>query len=173
MRLLTGLVVVAFLAAASCGGDDGSGPGRGDYFTQLERVSETAHIQERGLRHDLNGRLNRAGSPDARLTAVVVYVDQSARLYEDVVDALGDLDPPDEIRAAHQGYLDAWRTQLDLVIAVRDAGFPGPAQYLEALDQQAFDNAGSETRSTCDALQTAVTEEGAQVDLVCDGRPAR
>jgi hypothetical protein len=165
-----GILAVLLLLLAACGGDGGSGPGRGDYPTQLQRVSETAHIQEHGLRRDLKARLEQASRIDDRLTAVTVFVGQSARLYQDVVDALEDLDPPDEIEAAHQGYLDAWQGQLDLVVAVRDAGFPGPIPYLEALNAPAFGDAGAETRSRCEALEAAVAARGSDVDLMCDGR---
>jgi hypothetical protein len=169
MRIGRVLAVLLVLAAA-CGGDGGSGPGRGDYFTQLERVSETAHIQEHGLRRDLTARLKQARGGDDRLNAVVVFVDQSARLYRDVVDALRDLDPPQEAEAAHQGYLDAWQGQLDLVVAVRDAGFPGPLPYLEALKAPAFDDAATETRSRCQALQSVVAARDPDADLRCGGR---
>jgi hypothetical protein len=169
----TGRVLAVFLLlAAACGGDAGSGPGRGDYFTQLERVSETAHIQEHGLRRDLKTRLEEANRIDDRLDAVVVFVDQSARLYQDVVDALRDLDPPQEVARAHRGYLDAWQGQLNLVVAVRDAGFPGPLPYLEALEAPAFEDAATETRSRCEALQSAVAARDRDVDLMCDGRRA-
>lgn len=166
------LAVLLSLLATACGGDGGSGPGPGDYFTQLERVSETAHIQEHGLRRDLKARLEEANRSDDRLIAVEVYVDQSARLYQDVVDALRDLDPPADIAQAHQGYLDAWQGQLNLVVAVRDAGFPGPIPYLDALNAPAFEDAGAETRSRCEALQSAVAAGGADVELRCGGREA-
>ena len=91
------------------------GPAAGDYFTQLQRVSETAHIQERGLSRDLRVRLDEAAVGEDRMAAVTVYVDQSARLYQDVVDALGQLGPPPELAAAQRAYLEAWQGQLDAI----------------------------------------------------------
>ena len=160
------------VVAAGCGGNGGGGPAPGDYFAQLQRVSETAHIQERGLRRDLRVRLEEAPPGEDRMTVLTVYVDQSAGLYQDVVDALGQLDPPPELAAAQQAYLEAWQGQLDLVIAVRDAGFPGPVRILKELGRPAFRDAGNETKSTCEDLQAAVEANDSQVDLVCDGRPA-
>jgi hypothetical protein len=105
------------------------------------------------------------------MEVLTVYVDQSARLYQDVVDALGQLDPPDELAGPQQAYLDAWRSQLAVAVGVRDAGFTGATEILEAL-QPAFDNAAAETKARCDDLQTAVAANGSDVDLACDGRAA-
>jgi hypothetical protein len=158
--------------AAGCGGNAGAGPAPGDYFAQLQRVSENAHIQERGLRRDLRMRLDEAPPGEDRMTVLTVFIDQSAGLYRDVVDALGQLDPPPELATAQRAYREAWRSQLELVIAVRDAGFAGPMRILKELGRPAFRDAGNETKARCEDLQTAVETNGSDVDLACDGRPA-
>ena len=163
---------ILLVLAAGCGSDADAGPAPGDYFQQLQRVSETAHIQERGLRRDLQKRLDDAPAGEDRMSVVTVYVDQSARLYQDVVDALRQLDPPQELAAAQRAYLDAWRGQLRLMRTVRDAPFPGPAQILKQLELPAFSDAATETKARCEDLQAAVAANGSQVDLVCDGRPS-
>lgn len=168
-RPLAALLLVVFLGA--CGSDDDAGPVVGDYFTQLQRVSETGQIQQRGLQRDLRLRLEEAPPGEDRMEVLTVYVDQSSRLYQDVVDALGQLDPPDELAGPQQAYLDAWRSQLAVAAGVRDAGFTGATEILEAL-QPAFGNAAAETRARCDDLQEAVAASGSDVDLVCDGRAA-
>jgi len=171
MRIRRAFAVLLLLAAA-CGGDADAGPAPGDYFQQLQRVSETAHIQERGLGRDLQSRLREAPAGEERMTVVTVYVDQSARLYEDVVDALRQLDPPQELAGAQRAYLEAWKSQLHLMRQVRDAGFPGPGPTLKALGGPAFHDAAGETEARCEDLQAAVVANGSDVDLVCDGRPA-
>ena len=102
-------LVVVLLVATACGGNADAGPATGDYFAQLQRVSETAHIQERGLRRDLRVRLEEAPPGEDRKAVVTVFLDQSARLYQDVIDALGSLNPPPELVAAQQAFIDAWR----------------------------------------------------------------
>jgi hypothetical protein len=171
MRIRPAFAVI-LLIAAGCGGDADAGPAPGDYFQQLQRVSETAHIQERGLRRDLRSRLEEAEPGAERMAVLTVFIDQSARLYQDVVDALRRLDPPQELAAPQQAYLEAWQGRLNLVIAVRDAGFPGPAQILKQLELPAFSQTAAETRARCEDLQAAVEASGSVVDLVCDGRPA-
>ncbi|MGI8607193.1 MAG: hypothetical protein ACR2L0_08610 [Gaiellaceae bacterium] len=170
MRIRRAFAILLLLAAA-CGGDADAGPAPGDYFQQLQRVSETAHIQERGLGRDLQSRLREAPAGEERMTVVTVYVDQSARLYEDVVDALRQLDPPQELAGAQRAYLEAWKSQLHLMRQVRDAGLPSPAQILRQLELPAFRDAAAETKARCEDLQAAVTANGSDVDLVCDGRP--
>jgi hypothetical protein len=165
-------IVVLLVVAAACGGDADAGPAPGDYFAQLQRVSETAHIQERGLRRDLRIRIEKASPGEDRLTALTVYVDQGVRLYRDVVDALGDLDPPEELAAPQRAYLEAWRSQLELFTAVRDAGFSRAHRILQQLELPAFRDAGAETKARCEDLQAAVAAAGSDVDLVCDGRPS-
>lgn len=169
MRVRRALALL-LVVAAGCGGNGGGGPAPGDYFAQLQRVSETAHIQERGLGRDLRVRLKQAAWAD-RMEVVTVFLDQSARLYQDVVDALRQLDPPPELAASQQAYLEAWQGQLQLVIAVRDAGFPSSARTLKELERPAFRDAGIETKGRCEDLQAAVEANGTRVDLVCDGRP--
>jgi hypothetical protein len=171
MRACRGFAVL-FLIAAGCGGNADAGPAPGDYFEQLQRVSETAHIQERGLRRDLRSRLEEAEPGADRMAVLTVFIDQSARLYQDVMDALRRLDPPQELAAPQQAYLEAWQDQLDLVIKVRDAGFPGPAEVLQQLELPAFSQTAAETRARCEDLQAAVQASDPATDLVCDGRPA-
>jgi hypothetical protein len=163
-------MILVFLLVA-CGSEDDVGPVVGDYFTQLQRVSETGQVQHRGLQRDLRRRLEGASPGEDRMDVLTVYVDQSARLYQDVVDALAQLDPPEELAASQQAYLDAWRSQLAVALGVRDAGFTGASEILEAL-QPAFGNAAAETRARCHDLQAAVAANGSDVDLACDGRAA-
>jgi hypothetical protein len=165
-------VALLLVVAAACGGNPETGRSADDYFTKLERTSQTAHIQERGLRRDLRIRLESAPAGEDRLTVVTVYVDQGARLYQDVVDALGQLDPPSELAAAQQAYADAWQGQLDLFVAIRDAGFSAPWKILKELERPAFRDASTETKTRCEDLQTAVDATGSQVDLACSGVPS-
>ena len=158
------------VVAAACGGNADAGSSADDYFTKLERTSETAHIQERGLGRDLRVRLKQAVFAD-RMDVVTVFLDQSARLYEDVVDALRQLDAPPDLAAAQQAYLEAWQSQLDITVKVRDAGFPSSVRILKELERPVFRDAAKETKARCEDLQAAVEAGGSRVDLVCDGRP--
>ena len=164
--------VILLVAVAACSGKAGAGPDAEDYFTKLQRTSETAHIQERGLGRDLRIRLENIPPGEDRMSAVTVFVDQGARLYQDVVDALGQLDPPPELADAQQAYLDAWQGQLDLFVAVRDAGFSASWKILKELEQPAFRDAATETKTRCEDLQAAVDAAGSHVDLACGGRPS-
>ena len=158
-------IALAMLLAAACGSDDAGDQGK-DYPTQLALISQNAHIQERGLARELRTRLER-GPIGERLDVVEVYVGQSARLYQDVVDALDDLRPIDGVQDAHAAYVEAWTGQLELITKVRDAGFRGSAEYLEALENKAFDSTADDTRASCEDLQQALASAGRQVDLAC------
>ena len=89
---LDSLAPILVVLVGACGSDEETGPAVGDYFAQLQRVSETGRIQQRGLQRDLRIRLEEALPGEDRMTVLTVYVDQSARLYQDVVDALDELD---------------------------------------------------------------------------------
>jgi hypothetical protein len=162
-------IALLLLIAAACGGEDASALSPGDYYTQLARVSQNAHIQERGLKRDLGARLERA-IPSTRLNVVEVYVGQGARLYQDVVDALTELQPSDGLEGPHDAYVAAWQAQLDLVVKVRDAGYDSLDLYLEALEGVAFTEARDVTKARCQDLQTAVAAAGREVDLGCERR---
>ena len=163
------LLAVLLTVSVACGGG-GHGVSGEDYVTQIQRVSVNAHIQERGLAKELQRRLKHAGSQARRLEALKVYADQSARLYQDIVDALKELQPPDEVATAQERYEGAWQGQLDLVVGLRDAGF-GVHDLLDNLDGKAFESAAAETKTRCEQLQEAVSADGAGVDLACDGSP--
>jgi hypothetical protein len=168
MRLAGTLLALAVVAAA-CGGDPETTPGADDYFSQLARISGNAAIQERGLKRDLRIRLEKAELQEDRVDVVVVFVDQSARLYRDVVDALGGLDAPADLLAPQAAYADAWRAQLDNMVKVRDE-VQGVAAILRAIDTPLFRDAAAEIRERCDELQAAVQALESDVDLRCDGR---
>jgi hypothetical protein len=164
-------IALLLVLAAACGGEDASALSPGDYFTQLARVSQNAHIQERGLKRDLGARLERA-IPSTRLNVVEVYVGQSARLYQDVVDALSELQPDAALQGRHDAYVAAWQAQLDLVVKVRDAGYEDIDLYLEALEGVAFAEARDVTKARCQDMQSAVAAAGREVDLGCERRAA-
>ena len=164
------LIALLLVAAAACGGNADPRPSGDDYFTKLERTSQTAHIQERGLRRDLRIRLENIPTGEDRMSVVTVYVDQGARLYQDVVDALGQLDPPPELEAAQQAYVDAWQGQLNAFVALRDAGFSASWKILKELERPLFRDAATETKTRCEDLQAAVDATGSHVDLACGGR---
>jgi hypothetical protein len=165
---VAGTILVLAVVAAGCGGDPEVAPA-GDYFGELARISGNAAIQERGLRRDLRIRMEEAKLADDRMNAVTVFVDQSARLYQDVVDALAGLDTPSDLLAPQAAYADAWRTQLDNIVTVRDE-IQGVRHILEAIDSPLIRDGAAEIRERCDELQSAVDALDAQVDLRCDGR---
>jgi hypothetical protein len=169
MTVRPSAIALLVVLAASCGGGDASALGAGDYFTQLARISENAHIQQRGLARDLRVRLERA-EPGTELDVVEVYVGQSARLSQDVVDALTDLQPADGLQDVHAAYLGAWQSELDLLVKVRDAGFRHLGGYLEALEAQPFEEARDQIQARCEDLQTAAAAAGRELDLACEGR---
>jgi hypothetical protein len=163
-------LALALVVAPACGGGDDATTAAGDYATQLERVSVNAHIQERGLSREFSKRLKNARGPAERHDAVLVFADQSARLYQDVVDALKQLEPPDAAAAAQARYEAAWQAQLDLIVKLRDAGF-GTHDFLDSMDSKAFRDAAATIRSRCEQLQQAVRSEANGIDLACDGKP--
>lgn len=169
MRPTLRALPIVLAVAVACGGDGGSSAGRGDYYTELERISQNAHIQERGLQRELTQRLD--GPASERLSAIEINVDQRARLYEDVVDALTALEPLEELGAAHDAYVEAWRGELALIKKIRDPGFGSVPEYLGALDASAFENARATVRGVCVDLERIAIAAGRQVDLACDGRP--
>ena len=169
---ITRLLALVLVGAAACGGNADAGRSADDYFTKLERTSQTAHIQERGLRRDLRTRLEHLPPGEDRMSVVTVFVDQSARLYQDVVDALGQLDPPQDLGSAQEAYLEAWQGQLDVFVALREAGFSSPWKILQELERPAFSDAAKETKTRCEDLQSAVDAAGSHVDLACGDPPS-
>ena len=169
VRALATVPLVLLLVA--CGSAGGSPSGGGDYFAQLERISQNAHIQERGLRRALEQRVEQAATPRERLGAIEVTMDQRVRLYEDVVAALNGLESADGLEAAHEAYVQAWEELLELNQKVRDSGLRTVPEYLATLNAEAFDAAIADVEAACEDLQTVASAADRPVDLACDGRP--
>ena len=107
------------------------------------------------------------------MAVVTVFVDQSARLYQDVVDALRQLDPPPELAAAQQAYLEAWQGQLDLMRAGPRRRIPESGTDPEGARATRLPRCGEGDEDVrCEDLQAAVDASGSDVDLACGGRPS-
>ncbi len=165
----TRAIPLVLVLAVACGSADGS-PAGGDYYAELARISQNAHIQVRGLARDFRVRTERAATVAERLDAIEVTVDQRVRLYEDVVDALENLHPAEGIGAAHDAFTEAWEALLDLTRKVRDSGIRTIPEYLETLEAEAFEDAAADVERTCADLETIAAAADRPVDLACGRR---
>jgi hypothetical protein len=100
---------------------------------------------------------------------VEVHVGQLARLYQDVIDALEDLQPEEPLQRPHDAYVAAWQEQLDLLVKVRDAAFESAIAYLDSVERLLAETR-AETTARCQDLRTAFTAVGSDVQLSCQGR---
>jgi hypothetical protein len=156
-RLL--LILTFGLAILSgCGGDDddggggGGGGGGGDELTQEEFVSEANKICREGSEkvnakaQEIQEKIQEAGADvEAQQKAVAEVLEDTAKEYDPYLDQLGDLNPPENIQADWDKFLDGINKAFDLIPELADATRDGDRNKLQDLTDD-FTKIASDTR---------------------------
>ena len=172
--LVGGLAAILVLAFAACGGgDDGDALSVEAYLVEMERLDAEAEAQQAALRQQFEAATVGDGGSGA-LTAGYVgaleaYYVGLVEAGKDFVNAVEDLQPPDDAQDLHDEYIAAYDellTQLNAVIdqipslvtsGERDALLANPD--LEA--------AFARGNAACADLQQLATDNNVDVDFGC------
>jgi TolA-binding protein len=138
------LLILTFALAmlAGCGGDDdgGGGGGGGEEMTQEEFVSEANKICKEGSEKindkskEIQQKIQEAGSDvEAQQKALAEVLEDTAKEYDPYLDRLGDLNPPDDIQADWDKFMDGINKAFDLIPELADATRDGDRDKLEDL----------------------------------------
>jgi hypothetical protein len=186
VRLLIPLLFVAGLLAfgsvvAGCGGggDEGNGANGGgqaatengdgggsldEYFQQLKALSDDATAQFDAVSEEFPGVFSDPGDTRDALAKL-------DSVFDDIFARLDDMDPPDEVKQAHNDFRDGvviQRQAFDKIAsAAADAeSAPELQQAIEAILPD-LDAASSKINGACLALQGIADDNGVVVDLQC------
>jgi SMC interacting uncharacterized protein involved in chromosome segregation len=142
-RLLLTLTVALTMLVVGCGGDDsggGGGGGGGDEMTQEEFVSEANKICREGSEkinaksEEIQKKIQDAGADvEAQQKALAEVLEDTAKEYDPYLDRLGDLNPPENIQADWDKFLDGINKAFDLIPDLADATRDGDRDKLQDL----------------------------------------
>ena len=155
-----GVIGIALLFVA-CGGDDDGG---GDTPLSLEAYFD--RVEELGA--DVDRRQDDLDEPEGTSEASGFFDDQ-AKILEDNLDDMRDLNPPSEVAAAHNTFVSslddfakATRKLADDLDDVDDDD-----EFFEVLGESDFIEVQPDFVVACEALQAAATSNGITVSLSC------
>lgn len=173
IALVGGLAAAIMFGLAACGGDDGDSLSIEAYLTEMERLDNEAETQQAALRQQFEAAtVGDSGSgplTDGYIGALEAYYVGLVEAGKDFVNAVEDLQPPDDAQDVHDEYIAAYDellAQLNIVIdgiptltnsGDRDALLASPD--LEA----AFERGNA----ACADLQQLATDNNVSVDFGC------
>ena len=147
LALALGLALVV-----GCGGDDDDGGGGGDALSQGEFVSQANKICREGEEkinakaQEVQEKLQGAGeSAEDQQKAVADALEETAKEYDPYLERLGDLNPPDELQADWDKFLDGINNAFDLIPDLASATRDGDRDKLSDLTTK-FSQIAGDTR---------------------------
>jgi hypothetical protein len=132
------LFTLAFALAmlAGCGG----GGGGGDALSKEEFVAEANRICSEGERkitelvEDSQEKFQQAKTPEDEQKAIADVLEDTAKQFDPFLDRLRDLNPPEELSADWNTFIDGVEGAFDLVPELADASRDGDRDKLQELN---------------------------------------
>jgi hypothetical protein len=167
--LAAALLVVGFVSIG-CGGGDGDG-GEGltlqEYFQRLDGIFDDADGQFDALEEQCQPA---DSSAEAQNEAFRCFFDASFAVFDKSLDEIADVNPPAEVKDAHEEYLDSGAGVSRFIGEFLE----GPKDNGSVTDLSAFladpelEEASQRFDNACSGLQLIADENEIDVDLGCE-----
>jgi hypothetical protein len=170
--LLTGMIALVAMAATAvgCGGGDGdTGVTSEEYFRQVEALVGDVDQQSAALESQWQEKLASANSDQERLELVRDFYYNLFSLSDDFRDGLADIEPPEEVKEAHEALVELAAEFSSAWSAISD-GVKNAASEDELgaiLNDDQFTAVGQRFEQGCVELQRIADDGGIDVDLKC------
>jgi hypothetical protein len=144
-------LALGFALLAGCGGGDDSGGGGGDALSQEELVSQANKICREGAEkinsktQEIQDKIKAAKSAEEQQKAVADVLEDTAKEYDPYLEQLGDLQPPESIKADWDKFLSGIGDAFDLIPDLADATRDGDRDKLTELTTK-FSQIAGDTR---------------------------
>jgi uncharacterized phage infection (PIP) family protein YhgE len=146
------MTTVALALIAGCGGDDNSSGGGGSSeLSQDELVSKANEICREGATkinakaQDIQKKIQEAKSAEEQQKAVADALEETAKEYDPYLDQLKDLNPPEELQADWDKFVDGINNAFDLIPDLASATRDGDRDKLSELTTK-FSQIAGDTR---------------------------
>ena len=149
--LLTLTFALALLAGCGGGDDGGDSGGGGDALSKDEFVSEANKICREGEQKvsaatkDSQAKIAQAKSGKDQQKAIADALESTAKEYDPYLERLKNLDPPQELSADWDKFVDGVSDAFDLIPDLADATRDGDREKLQELTAK-FTKIGDDTR---------------------------
>jgi hypothetical protein len=151
-RTLLALALGLALLAGCGGGDDKGGGGGGNAMSREDFVSEANKICRQGEEkinakaQEAQQKIREAGSSEeAQQKAVADVLEETAKEYDPYLERLGDLEPPQELRADWDKFLAGVNDAFELIPDLAEATREGDRDKLSDLTTR-FSQIAGDTR---------------------------
>ncbi len=162
--VVAGLALAVAGLAMGCSDDGGGELSIEDYFEKLEALDD----EQQAASDELDKELDDLGD-DVSTDAFADTFEKQVKLLETFADDVDDLDPPAEVKDAHDRVVSGLRgarDQFDTIIeTIRDADSVDEA--FNSLDDAAFSEIEKATEA-CRELETIAADHNIEVDFDCD-----
>ena len=145
-------VALGLALLAGCGGDDEGGGGGGDALSQQEFVSEANKICREGEEkinakaQEVQQKIQDAGeNAEQQQKAVADVLEETAKEYDPYLERLKDLNPPQNLQADWDRFLDGINEAFDLIPDLAGATRDGDRDKLSELTTK-FSQIAGDTR---------------------------
>jgi hypothetical protein len=160
-------------AVSACGGGGGDALSLDEYLSEMERLDNEAEARQATLQQQFeSATVGESGSgalTDVYKEALETYYVGLVDAGKDFINAVDDLEPPDEAQDVHDEYVAAYDellVQLNTVIdGVPDLTTGGDRDAL--LSNPDLDAAFERGNAACAGLQQLATDNNVDVDFGC------
>jgi hypothetical protein len=162
LLFVTALLFAVGAIAVACGGEEQLT--MEEYFPQLDALAESTNSQLDALDQKYPQAFQ---DPDETRAAL----EEANTILNDAFSQLDDMNPPDEVKQAHDEFRASVGERRATLQAISDqlVEVETPAELLQALEPQAdeLDAANARLEAACLALQGIADDNGIVVDLEC------
>jgi hypothetical protein len=172
LLLLPGIAVLLALGAmaAACGGGD-DGLTAEEYFQRLESLGNDINQRSEALGDQWQEQLESITSEEEVMGLSRDFYTDMVSLTGDFRDRLEDIDPPEEVRDAHDEFKDVagalLETSRDIADQLQEA--ESEAEFLDLTTSEALRAVGERFDEACSSLKRIAADMGIEVDLDCGG----
>ncbi len=174
IAIVGSLAAALMIAVAACGGgDDGDALSIEDYLTEMERLDNDAEAQQTALRQQFEaatvGDSGSGALTDVYKEALEAYYVGLAEAGKDFINAVEDLQPPDDAQEVHDEYIAAYDellAQLNVIIdEIPTLTSRGDRDAL--LSSPDLEAAFARGNAACADLQQLAADNNVDVDFGC------
>jgi len=169
--LIAALVAFGVITGA-CGGDGDGGPTPAleAYVQQVDGLVDQVAERAKELQEELSGRLPPSPSEQEQIDATRPFFSGFLAAMEDFLDNIGDVEPPPEVRSAHDDFAGAAQDFADEIGKIVDQleEVASQAELETLLSSPAFNEAGEAVEQACLKVEKAAQDREIDVDLNCE-----
>jgi hypothetical protein len=172
LALIVALLLSLGAVVTACGDDDGDGNGGAltldEYFEEAGALNDAFSEQGDELDVDMEEALAALEDEGEILDLFDQSFSDQLDNVRDFVNGLADLDPPAEVKDAHDEAVEAFRDFTDLLEDyLDDLGDAESFTDFEVLDDTALNEANELVAAACLAVEEIAADNGIDVDLDC------